>query len=108
MKLLLDTHIWLWSVLQPAQLSRRVSRALQDEENELWLSSISVWEVLMLCQKGRLKIEEKPESWITRALKGRVIEAPLTHEVALATARFKPSTRTPPIDSYWLRPGFSI
>lgn len=42
MKLLLDTHIWLWSVLEPERLSRRVSKEIQDMSNELWLSPISV------------------------------------------------------------------
>jgi PIN domain nuclease of toxin-antitoxin system len=52
MKLLLDTHIWLWSVLEPERLSRRVSKEIQDMSNELWLSPISVWELIVLWQKG--------------------------------------------------------
>ena len=48
MKLLLDTHIWLWSVLEPHRLSRRVAKALQDSSNELWLSPISIWELIVL------------------------------------------------------------
>jgi PIN domain nuclease of toxin-antitoxin system len=41
MKLLLDTHIWLWSLLEPKNLTRRVAGALQNPRNDLWLSSIS-------------------------------------------------------------------
>jgi len=37
MKLLLDTHIWLWSALNPARLSSRVAAALENPSNELWL-----------------------------------------------------------------------
>ncbi len=51
MKLLLDTHIWLWSALDPARLSRRVAAALENPTNELWLSPISLWEVLTLCNR---------------------------------------------------------
>jgi PIN domain nuclease of toxin-antitoxin system len=58
MKLLLDTYIWIWMVLDPARLSRRVARALDDPENRLWLSPISVWELLMLTQKGRVELNE--------------------------------------------------
>jgi len=43
-KLLLDTHIWLWALLEPEKLARRVRDALGLGENELWLSPISVWE----------------------------------------------------------------
>src|ERR1700733_2604535 len=43
LKLLLDTHIWLWSFQEPARLGKRVSRELRDPANELWLSPISTW-----------------------------------------------------------------
>ena len=42
MKLLLDTHIWLWALLDPDRLSASVRAALPSSENELWLSPISV------------------------------------------------------------------
>jgi len=85
-KLLLDTHIWLWSLLDPARLSRRVSRALEDPANELWLSPISVWEVLVLAEKGRVSLGPNVEDWLGRAWKaGSFKEAPLTREVALQT-----------------------
>ncbi len=41
MRLLLDTHIWLWSFLDPDKLGVRVERELKDIDNELWLSPIS-------------------------------------------------------------------
>src|SRR5262245_15865275 len=44
LKLLLDTHIWLWSQLAPERLSKKVARALEAPTSELWLSPISVWE----------------------------------------------------------------
>jgi PIN domain nuclease of toxin-antitoxin system len=54
MKLLLDTHIWRWSVLEPVRLSKRATRALGNPANELWVSPISTWELLLLCRKGRV------------------------------------------------------
>jgi PIN domain nuclease of toxin-antitoxin system len=62
MKLLLDTHIWLWSLLEPKNLTRRVAGALQNPRNELWLSSISTCEVLILSEKGRVVLTESPAS----------------------------------------------
>jgi PIN domain nuclease of toxin-antitoxin system len=85
-KLLLDTHIWIWSLLQPSKLHGRVSKALVDAGSELWLSPISVWEFLMLHEKERVAVAGNPRDWIARALqKIPIKEAPLTHEVALAT-----------------------
>ena len=58
MKLLLDTHIWIWSVGDPQRLNRRVAKALGDVQNQLWLSPVSIWEALLLHRKGRLRVPE--------------------------------------------------
>jgi PIN domain nuclease of toxin-antitoxin system len=86
LKLLLDTHIWVWSLLEPKRLSHRVARALADNRNELWVSPISTWEVLVLCDKGRLRLNEDAGSWLRKAMTVAPLrEATLTHEIALAT-----------------------
>ncbi len=82
MRLLLDTHIWLWNFQEQKRLGRRVLRHIQDEENELWLSPISTWEALTLNYKGRIRINENLATWLERATAG-TREAPLTHEIAL-------------------------
>lgn len=85
MKLLLDTHIWVWSVIEPQRLNKRVAKALGDPENQLWLSPISIWEAMFLHRKGRLKVPEGFSTWLTRALTiTSFTEAPLTFEVASA------------------------
>ena len=88
MKLLLDTHILVWSLLEPGRLSPRVSKVLADPDNEVWTSPISVWEILVLCQKGRLVLRPDALAWVSDALlRVPLKEATLTHEVALATAQ---------------------
>jgi PIN domain nuclease of toxin-antitoxin system len=83
-KLLLDTHIWLWSLLEPERLSRRVAAALQSPRNELWLSPISVWEAMILSEKRRVVLDDEPRAWIARALETIALrEAPLTRDIAL-------------------------
>ena len=87
MKLLLDTHIWIWSVLEPTRLSRRVARAIDSAETELWLSPISIWELLMLTRKGRVELNEEPVSWARRTIEQMQLhEVPLTFDVALETS----------------------
>jgi hypothetical protein len=56
LKLLLDAHIWLWTLQDPKRLGRRVLHQLRDEANKLWLSPISTWEALTLNFKGRIHI----------------------------------------------------
>ena len=86
MKLLLDTHIWLWSLIEPERLTRKVRRALRSPSNELWLSPISTWETLVLVEKGRIHFETDGDTWVRQALQaGPFREAPLSHEIALAS-----------------------
>lgn len=85
MKYLLDTHIWLWASMQADCLSRRIAKVLADSENELWLSPVSVWELTMLCRKGRFRVRPDIATWVAQTLlELRLTEAPLTVEVALA------------------------
>lgn len=83
MRLLLDTHIWLWSIREPTRLGRRVRNELAKAHNELWLSPVSTWEILLLNSKGRIRLHESPSNWIARAT-ANFREAPLTHEIVLA------------------------
>ena len=87
MKLLLDTHIWLWSLQDPPRLGKGVLHELRNPQNELWLSPISTWEVLTLNAKGRIQLP--PD----------LREAPLTHEIALA-ARLVPLPYNDPADRF--------
>lgn len=52
--LLLDTHTWVWSHVAPERLTKRVTAALRNGNNDLWLSPISIWEFLLLAERGRL------------------------------------------------------
>ena len=81
MRLLLDTHIWLWSLSDPRRLGRRVLVQLKDQTNELWLSPISTYEVLTLHYKRRFEIDGNLQEWLARAIAG-TREAPFTHEIA--------------------------
>jgi len=82
LKLLLDTHIWLWSLHEPGKLGKRVLQELKDSENETWLSPISTWEALTLNAKGRIQLPADLRDWVRRAT-SPLREAPLTHEIAL-------------------------
>ena len=90
MKLLLDTHIWLWSLLEPSRLGRRTATALENPATELWLSPISVWETLMLAERNRVVLLPDPEQWVRTCL-GRLPfhEAAVNAEVALTSRALK-------------------
>ncbi|WP_420448505.1 type II toxin-antitoxin system VapC family toxin [Candidatus Palauibacter sp.] len=86
MNLLLDTHVWLWSMLEPDRLSRRARRELTAPANTLTLSPVSVWEALVLADKERVVLHPDPWSWIRTALTVRPMnETPVTFEVAFGS-----------------------
>ncbi len=57
MKLLLDTHIWLWYLLGDQRLSQPLQTAIADPNTEIWLSPISIWETLILAEKRRIGLK---------------------------------------------------
>jgi PIN domain nuclease of toxin-antitoxin system len=89
LKLLLDTHIWLWSSLEPQRIVRRVEKALTDSANELWLSPVSIGELIVLLRKKRLQLPQDIAAWVATTMADlKLTEAPLTIEVALAVSSF--------------------
>lgn len=88
MRLLLDTHIWLWSLGEPKRLSRRVQDELRDANNELWLSPVSTWEALLLHAKGRIRLHGDLRDWVANATV-HLREAPLTHEIVVAAQELR-------------------
>lgn len=81
MNLLLDTHIWLWSLREPHRLGKTVRGTLADEENQVWLSPISVWEAFTLVRKRRIVITGSLREWLESAT-ADFREAPVTWEIA--------------------------
>lgn len=90
MKLLLDTHIWLWYLLGDPRLSPNLQTVIADETNELWLSPISIWEALILAEKGRISLQPNPVTWIDSALQALEIhEAPLIRQIAILSRQIQ-------------------
>jgi PIN domain nuclease of toxin-antitoxin system len=94
LRLLLDTHIWLWLALEPSRLGQRVQKELTDPESEKWLSPISAWEALLLHRKGRINLEGDCTAWVSEA-SSLFLQAPLTHEIVLAAERVPLESRDP-------------
>ncbi|MBD1845135.1 type II toxin-antitoxin system VapC family toxin [Cyanobacteria bacterium FACHB-63] len=84
MKILLDTHTWLWYLFDDPQLSQNLKSIISDSDTELWLSPITIWEVMLLAEKGKLSLLPDPTTWINQALRElESQQAVLNHEIAL-------------------------
>jgi PIN domain nuclease of toxin-antitoxin system len=100
MNLLLDTHIWIWNHLAPERISSEVNAVLAATENELWLSPVSVWELIVLVEKKRLELERDLHEWVQQSKRELMLqEAPLTWEVA-DELRFTILTQRDPADRF--------
>ena len=100
MRLLLDTHIILWSVAEPEKLSQNITEDLQNDSNELWFSPISVWEILLLAEKGRISLDADIEKSVREIFRKMPLnEAALNHEVAIQS-RFVRLPHQDPADQF--------
>ena len=90
MKLLLDTHIWLWWALEPQRVGRGVRREIDRPTNEVYLSPVSIWEAALLHRRKRLHIAADFHLWVARALDHpRLQQAPFTFDVATEASRIQ-------------------
>ncbi len=88
MKLLLDTHIWIWALESPEKLDRQVRRHLASARNELYLSPVSIWEAHHLVRGKRVRIKASFPEWLDSVLaRVPLQEAPFNFSVAAEAAR---------------------
>ena len=66
MRLLLDTHTFLWWIIDDTQLSSTARHIISDPQNELFLSAVSGWEIAIKAQLGKLKVPVELEDFIVK------------------------------------------
>jgi PIN domain nuclease of toxin-antitoxin system len=64
MRLLLDTHIFLWFISADARLPERLRESIRNPEHDVYLSAASLWEAIVKHQLGRLPLPQPPESYL--------------------------------------------
>jgi PIN domain nuclease of toxin-antitoxin system len=84
LRVLLDTHCWLWLVGEPHRLSEASRQMLSDPESELLLSAASAWEIAIKFALGRLRLPQAPSVLVARWMEeDRVGALPIAHAHAL-------------------------
>ncbi len=87
MRLLLDTHCWLWMQATPGRFSADARAIVEDTGNELLLSAASAWEIAIKYALGKLELPEPPERYVPeRMVRHDVRPLPVEHVHALAVA----------------------
>ena len=81
--IVLDTHAWVWFAADDRLLSAAALDAVRNADR-IGVSAISVWEVGMLCAKGRLQVAPDVRQWVDAALALDKVELlPLSREIAV-------------------------
>lgn len=98
MKLLLDTCAFIWFLGDAPQLSSAAKEAILDPQNDVFLSSVSVWEIARKHAAGSLALDARPEILIPAVREASGIKSlPLTESDALSAEKLPPH-HTDPID----------
>jgi PIN domain nuclease of toxin-antitoxin system len=73
-----------------------VAEALRNSGNEIWLSPVSLWELVLLVEKNRVGLDTNPVDWARRSMQEMLVqEAVVTHEIALAIHGLRHPPRDP-------------
>jgi len=98
-KILLDTHVWIWSQEMPERLGPVARGAIADEANELYVSAASTLEISRLLWGGRLALAGRPATWVCSSLEALLAETiPLTNEISMAAYDLSGEFHRDPID----------
>ena len=98
MKILLDTATFLWAVTDAPDLSKDARELFSDPDNEIYLSSVSAWEISLKHVLGKLPLPESPIKYVPAQRKGHGIESlDLDEEAALHLNRL-PALHKDPFD----------
>ena len=96
MRLLLDTHVWLWMIGEHERLNESTRAALSDPQNDLFLSAAAVWELAIKHAAGKLKYTGSPAIHVPIHIKrSGVLPLPITADHGLAAAALPMHHRDP-------------
>jgi PIN domain nuclease of toxin-antitoxin system len=98
MRILLDTHVFLWWLLDKSELTENARNVIQNSENEIYVSAVSCWEIAIKAGLGRLELPRNPETFISEQLAMNCFES-LPVQVSHALAVYQlPALHQDPFD----------
>jgi len=97
MRLLLDTHTFLWAVSEPLRLPNNSRRAIEDKTNQVFVSSIALWEITIKVRIGKLELGWD-DDLITAGLNAGIETIQLSPDEAASYGGLTESTHNDPFD----------
>ncbi len=94
--MVIDTHVWLWFLSGSDELAKPLRNRIEHDPQSILLSSISVWEAIMLAERGRIEVEGAPCTHFREALRlVPVSQAAISHEIAIKSREIKLTSADP-------------
>jgi PIN domain nuclease of toxin-antitoxin system len=95
-RVLLDTNAWLWIIAAPQRLGATARELVEDRRNELFLSAVSSWEIVIKHAMGRVDLPAPPEALIPAQMRSSgVTGLPVEHAHALRVGSLPTHHRDP-------------
>jgi PIN domain nuclease of toxin-antitoxin system len=98
MKLLLDTHIFLWFIAKDSRLPILFRDAIREPNNEVFLSVASLWEIVIKYNLGKFPLPQSPEIYIPHERQKHQIKSLLISESSLKYLASLPNLHRDPFD----------
>ena len=98
MRLLLDTHIFLWYITGDLRLPASVLPLIRDPANEVYLSVVSVWETMVKYQLGKLPLPQAPVTYVSQQRQRHKIESLPLDEGSVTNLAKLPALHKDPFD----------
>jgi len=99
--IVLDTHVLLWWVDNPAQLSRPASEAIEQamKTKSVYVSCFSAWEIALLAERGRLHLALDVRDWLARCERLPFLSfVPVSTAIAVESVRLPDFPNADPAD----------
>ena len=98
MNLLLDTHIFLWFISGDARLLGSLRQIIRHPENDVYLSVVSIWEVIIKHALGKLPLPEPPEVYLPKQRRLHLIQSLPVDEDSVSQLSKLPLLHRDPFD----------
>jgi PIN domain nuclease of toxin-antitoxin system len=98
--IVLDTHVWWWTISEPAQLSRKARQLITKiPPEQIAIASISIWEFAMMVTRGRIELTISPDEWLDYAInKTGLTVLELNSKIALESCNLPGNFHKDPAD----------
>lgn len=108
-KVVFDTHVFVWHMFADSRLSSKFEKSIErlQHVHPVLISPMTLWEIGMLTERGRISLEMDCLEWVEQALSDPGFQlAPMTPEIAILSTRLPSTIHADPVDRILIATAF--